>query len=86
MRNWQTKKLNELLTQRKEQVIILPDDEYALVTISNKNMCFPDSIVGVQPKKTCQETISLCCYSIINLMYVNYLIKWLDSQTLSSRH
>ena len=58
MRNWQTKKLNELLTQRKEQVIILPDDEYALVTISNKNMCFPDSIVGVRPKKeTCQDYI-----------------------------
>jgi len=34
--NWQEKKLCELLVQRKEQVIIDPDFEYSLVTISKK--------------------------------------------------
>jgi len=34
---WFEKKLGELLTQRKEQVIIQPEIEYSLVTITNKS-------------------------------------------------
>ena len=36
MSDWETKKLGILLTQRKEQVVLDPDIEYILVTISNK--------------------------------------------------
>ena len=36
MVSWQRKKLGEILTQRKEQVLIQRDVEYSLVTISNK--------------------------------------------------
>ena len=36
MGDWETKKLGILLTQRKEQVVLNPDIEYILVTISNK--------------------------------------------------
>lgn len=38
MRGWREKKLGDLLTQRKEQVVIQPELEYSLVTITNKGV------------------------------------------------